>query len=179
MSHKYDGYAQIPNWFFSLPFTLKARCVYAALCLHDYGSHKVFPSEATLVKLSGVSRSKVYVALRELEEAGVITVEHRHAKSGVRQSNLYTLHQLREQDVNALPPTLARTSTTKREGDSVSQKDISSPSPSWASMCRREAPFHPLHLSNSARSSSTEFACITGPPPTPCSLVPIRTGGIA
>lgn len=50
-----------------------------------------YPSIATIATEAGVSRTSVKVALRELEEAGVLRIEQRVSDEGDLTSNLYTI----------------------------------------------------------------------------------------
>lgn len=68
-----------------------AKAVYAVLAVHvDVRTNQCYPSWATLQRATGKSRATVYRALRELVDAGVVTIEARFHK-GQQTSNLYTL----------------------------------------------------------------------------------------
>lgn len=70
--------------------------VYAALCRFANREGQCFPSVQTLAKRLALSPNTVRRALHKLEEVKLITVLHRVSADGGHQSNLYTLHRLRE-----------------------------------------------------------------------------------
>ena len=61
--------------------------VYLWLCFHSHSVHQTcYPSITTLAKMAGTSRRKVVKAIKDLESAGLITIERK-----LGQVNFYHL----------------------------------------------------------------------------------------
>ena len=64
-----------------------ALIVYLWLCFHSHSVHQTcYPSITTLAKMAGTSRRKVVKAIKDLESAGLITIERK-----LGQVNFYHL----------------------------------------------------------------------------------------
>ena len=87
-----QGWASIPRWLlYSEKFTPAAKLTYAVVQGHvdEYG--KAWPSLGVIASKSGLSKSSVQRALRELIAAGLVTAEERRRKDGGQASNAYTI----------------------------------------------------------------------------------------
>ena len=122
-----DTYTKVPNWLYLTKLTPKARAVYQVLLLHDFKkTGSCWPGLNTIVTMSGFGKTAVNDGINELVQFGLISVEHRHTAHGVRQTNIYRIHQVNESDVTALC-SMARRKTAKRgrsEGTYVPIPDI-------------------------------------------------------
>ena len=68
-----------------------AKAMYCAIRSHAEGDGtNAFPRIAVLAGYLGMSLSTAKRAVKEIEEAGWIVVQHRHDKKGYRTSSLYT-----------------------------------------------------------------------------------------
>lgn len=114
-----EKFTMFPNWIFKSQLSSHTRLVYLALKSHDwYDKGLVWPSVDLIAEKAALSRSTVYKALRELEDAGLITNE------GVprdQKTVRYRLHQLSQRQIEDLCVTRTHTfrdaDTTVRETD--------------------------------------------------------------
>lgn len=85
-------FAIIPEWVLALTVSSHAIRVYC--CLRRYADNttgECYPSRRLLAMRSHVSVSTLDRALKELGDAGAITIEHRKTDAGDYTSNLYTV----------------------------------------------------------------------------------------
>jgi DNA-binding transcriptional MocR family regulator len=81
-----------------------ALAVYTVLSrFADYSERVAFPSRKTLVRLSGCSEPTVVRALSRVAALGLITITARQTADGDRDSNLYTLCDVRYVEHGAAP----------------------------------------------------------------------------
>ena len=85
--------ASLLGWIWKQEVSATAKLVLFALNEHanigEHGDWRVFPSQERIAKMCGVSKPTVIKAMKELTEAGVITVAHQHDKNGRQLQNLY------------------------------------------------------------------------------------------
>jgi hypothetical protein len=68
------------------------KLVYVMLCMYaNNDTKRSFPSAGTLAKLCGCSDKSVRVAIKHLQEIGLIRVEPQYEKDGKQTSNVYIL----------------------------------------------------------------------------------------
>lgn len=87
-----QGWASIPRWLlYSDKITPAAKLTYTVVQGHvdEYG--KAWPSLNTIATKSGLSKSSVQRALRELTKAGLVQAEERRRKDGGQAANVYTI----------------------------------------------------------------------------------------
>jgi predicted transcriptional regulator len=65
------------NTILELDLSVYEKMVYAVLCSHAQKEGPAFPSIKTIAKEASCSRSKVFEALKKLEEIGLISRGHR------------------------------------------------------------------------------------------------------
>lgn len=86
------------NWFYSYnmifeqPISEHAKIVYLYLCRCADSEGQAFPSYNTIAEKCSISRSTAIRAIKELKEAGLLSVEQRIEADGSLTSNLYTIH---------------------------------------------------------------------------------------
>lgn len=86
------GFAQIPRWLLhDEGVSAHAKLVYVVLSSHVSRRNRAWPSHRTIGTVSGLSKSTVIRALRELEALGVIVKRHRFAHGERQTSNEYEL----------------------------------------------------------------------------------------
>ena len=87
--------ASLIGWIWAQEISSTAKLVLFALNEHtnigEHGDWRVFPSQERVAKMSAVSKPTVIKAMKELTEAGVITVAHQHDKKRRQLQNLYWL----------------------------------------------------------------------------------------
>lgn len=86
------------NWFYSYnmifeqPISEHAKIVYLYLCRCADSEGQAFPSYNTIAEKCSISRSTAIRAIKELKEAGLLSVEQRIEADGSLTSNLYTIY---------------------------------------------------------------------------------------
>lgn len=87
--------ASLIGWIWAQELSSTAKLVLFALNEHtnigEHGDWRVFPSQERIAKMCAVSKPTVIKAMKELTEAGVITVAHQHDNKGRQLQNLYWL----------------------------------------------------------------------------------------
>lgn len=87
--------ASLIGWIWRQEVGATAKLVLFALNEHanigKHGDWKVYPGQERIAKMCGVSKPTVIKAMKELTEAGVITVAHQHDSMGRQLQNLYWL----------------------------------------------------------------------------------------
>ena len=85
--------ASLIGWIWKQEVGATAKLVLFALNEHanigEHGDWRVFPSQERVAKMCGVSKPTVIKAMKELTEAGLITVAHQHDSGGRQLQNLY------------------------------------------------------------------------------------------
>ena len=96
------------NWAFRVPCKLSHKADHVLTCLADYADdrNQCWPSYETLATKSKYSRSSVHMAIKELEEQGLITITRRY-EDHKRTSNLYTLNVETISETPELSPELS------------------------------------------------------------------------
>ncbi len=72
-----------------------AFMVYCYLKRCHNAENGCFPSKATIANECGIAESSVDKALKELQEAGIVSVQHRYG-NGHQKSNLYKLRDIQK-----------------------------------------------------------------------------------
>ena len=86
-------FAVIPEWVLALPVSSNAIRVYCCLRrFADNSTGECFPSRRLLAMRARVSVSTLDRAIKELSDAGAITIKHRKTDAGDYTSNLYVVH---------------------------------------------------------------------------------------
>jgi len=86
-------FAVIPEWVLALPVSSNAIRVYCCLRrFADNSTGECFPSRRLLAMRARVSVSTLDRSIKELAEAGAISLRHRKNDAGDYTSNLYTVH---------------------------------------------------------------------------------------
>ncbi|MBQ4465633.1 MAG: helix-turn-helix domain-containing protein [Oscillospiraceae bacterium] len=81
----------IPKEIYSSPLSGKAVCVFVYLCDKANKNGTCYPAVRTVANDLHISKSTVFRALKELEDAGLLTRQHRHRTHGGMSSNLYRI----------------------------------------------------------------------------------------
>ena len=79
------------NVIFTTPVSGHAKLVYAYLCKCADGSGKCFPAHKAIATAASICVTTVKKALKELEDAGLVTVQEQARANGGRRANVYTL----------------------------------------------------------------------------------------
>ena len=70
-----------------------AYAVYHVLAMHmDIGTRKCFPSKKLLMDATGLSKDRLYAAIRKLLDAGLVSAEQQKSTDGKFNKIVYTLH---------------------------------------------------------------------------------------
>jgi DNA-binding transcriptional MocR family regulator len=69
---KNSRFARVPIWAFHADITSRALRVLGAICAHADPAGRAWPSLDTIAALSGVARNKIFAAIDELENAGLL-----------------------------------------------------------------------------------------------------------
>jgi hypothetical protein len=86
-------FAVIPEWVLALSVSSNAIRVYCCLRrFADNSTGECFPSRKLLAMRARVSVSTLDRAIKELSEAGAISIKHRKNDAGDYTSNLYVVH---------------------------------------------------------------------------------------
>lgn len=86
-------FAVIPEWVLALPVSSNAIRVYCCLRrFADNSTGECFPSRRLLAMRARVSVSTLDRAMKELADAGAISIKHRKTDAGDYTSNLYVVH---------------------------------------------------------------------------------------
>jgi Helix-turn-helix domain len=82
------GFTQVPNILLQTSkLSPTAKIVYAQLLSYAWSNERCFPGQERMVKDTGNSRTTIYRALIELQNAGWLEVQRR----GQGKTNVYTL----------------------------------------------------------------------------------------
>ena len=82
------GFTQIPNILLRTPdLSSQAKIVYAQLLSYTWSHDRCFPGQERMGEDLGASRTTIYRALQELQDAGWLDVERR----GQGKTNIYVL----------------------------------------------------------------------------------------
>jgi hypothetical protein len=65
-------FARVPIWAFRADINLRALRVLGAICAHVDAAGQAYPSLDTIAAMSGVARNKIFSAIDELENAGLL-----------------------------------------------------------------------------------------------------------
>ena len=79
------------NVIFTAPISGHAKLVYAYLCKCADGNGISYPAHKTIATAAGICVTTVKKALKELEDAGLVTVQGQARANGGRRANVYTL----------------------------------------------------------------------------------------
>jgi predicted transcriptional regulator len=117
------------NTILELDLSIYEKMVYVVLCSHAKKDGPAFPSVKTIAKEASCSRTKVFEALKTLEEQGVITRDNRIFQGRGQTSNLYEIIDTvpspqNEQggDSNSPSPSVMRTEeSATRMGESAAR----------------------------------------------------------
>lgn len=83
------GFTQVPNFILEDPsLSLGAKVVYAMFLRYAWHDDQCFPGQETVSEALGMSRPSVTTYVRELQKAGLISIQRR----GQGRTNLYTIH---------------------------------------------------------------------------------------
>lgn len=111
---------QALDWAFAQPVKSSARFVLVVLADHADQAHSCWPSVGRISARTGFGASTVRRALTDLEEAGLIRIEHRARPNGSRTSSRYYLAALNPQidpaTVDDPPSQIGRAPLPEREG---------------------------------------------------------------
>lgn len=84
-----EGFTQVPNFILrSATLSMGAKLTYAMFLSYAWANDLCFPGQEKLAQAIGVRRSTVNLFVRELAQAGLITVKRR----GLGKTNVYTIH---------------------------------------------------------------------------------------
>jgi DNA-binding transcriptional ArsR family regulator len=90
-----DGFTQIPNAIVRHPgITPGAKVAYAVLLSYAWKDDRCFPGQERMSMDMAVSKPSVIAYLKQLQQAGLITITRR----GQGKSNIYSLPALRSKD---------------------------------------------------------------------------------
>lgn len=105
--------ASLLGWIWKQEVGATAKLVLFALNEHtnigEHGDWRVFPSQKRVAKMCGISKPTVIKVMKELTEAGIVTVAHQHDSTGRQLQNLYWLQApklMEEEGSNNLTPQL-------------------------------------------------------------------------
>lgn len=82
------------SWFSTIyAADVPSRAVTVYMCLKDHANKagQCFPAINTVARETGLSRSTVKRAIRDLEQTGFLTRSQRWREQGGKSSNLYTV----------------------------------------------------------------------------------------
>jgi predicted transcriptional regulator len=82
------------NTILDLDLSIYEKMVYIVLCSHAKKDGPAFPSVKTIAREASCSRTKVFEALKKLEETGVISRSHRIFGNRGQTSNLYEINDI-------------------------------------------------------------------------------------
>jgi predicted transcriptional regulator len=82
------------NTILDLDLSIYEKMVYIVLCSHAKKDGPAFPSVKTIAREASCSRTKVFEALKKLEEMGVIKRDHRIFGNRGQTSNLYEINDI-------------------------------------------------------------------------------------
>ncbi len=80
------------NWAFEQELPCATKFVLVALADSTNTDLECWPSQRTIAKRCGLTRQKVNVAIKDLADYQLISVEHRQAEGGGQVSNFYRLN---------------------------------------------------------------------------------------
>lgn len=81
----------VPKGIYERNLSSKAVCVFVYLCDKANQNGECYPAVRTVANDLHMSKSTVFRALKELEDAGLLTRQHRHRTHGGMSSNLYMI----------------------------------------------------------------------------------------
>jgi helix-turn-helix protein len=126
----FEMFVMFPFWIMYTDLKPETRCVYLALWSHKRPDKNAvyYPSVNRIAWLANISRSRAFYGLRELESAGLVTIEER----GEGRTNLYTLHEPSREQIEALVDRRNGKALTSQNGKSdvvtSSSHDTATPS---------------------------------------------------
>ena len=81
----------VPKGIYERNLSSRAVCVFVYLCDKANQNGECYPTVRTVANDLHISKSTVFRALKELEDAGLLTRQHRHRTYGGMSSNLYKI----------------------------------------------------------------------------------------
>ena len=81
----------VPKGIYERNLSSKAVCVFVYLCDKANQNGECYPAVRTVANDLHISKSTVFRALKELEDAGLLTRQQRHRTHGGMSSNLYKI----------------------------------------------------------------------------------------
>lgn len=85
------GFTMVPNLILNDPnLSVGAKIVYAKFLQYAWEKNYCYPGQKRLGEEIGLSEGRVSQLIKELVEAGLLTVKRR----GLNQTNMYTLHMV-------------------------------------------------------------------------------------
>jgi DNA-binding GntR family transcriptional regulator len=117
------------NTILDLDLSIYEKMVYVVLCSHAKKDGPAFPSVKTIAKEASCSRTKVFEALKTLEEQNIISRDQRIFAGRGQTSNLYEINDMEPRpqseqgsDRDTPPPSAERTEEfATRSGESVTR----------------------------------------------------------
>lgn len=133
-----EGYGKIKGQIFALDFPNKqgAIAVYSYLCFRGGSKKYCFPSQATIAKAIGVSKSTVNRNLKNLEAKGFIKKINKQKENNVYMSTFYILLELVEsnkelkkieKEIDNLVSSMTQGSVTSETGSVTHDTGVVSP----------------------------------------------------
>ena len=120
--------ASLLGWIWTKDVSATAKLVLFALNEHtnigEHGDWRVFPSHDRVAKMCGLSKRSVIRAMKELTDAGIVTVAHQHDNKGRQLQNLYWLQApklIEEEGCHKVTPEV---NYDTPEGDKLSHKSL-------------------------------------------------------
>jgi predicted transcriptional regulator len=117
------------NTILDLDLSIYEKMVYIVLCAHAKKDGPAFPCVMTIAREASCSRTKVFEALKTLEEQGIITRENQIFPKRGQTSNLYEIIDIEPRpphgqgDGNPPPPSVIRTGASAARTGSVRETD--------------------------------------------------------
>jgi len=94
---KHKNFFMVSNRIFEFDLKPKDFAVYCCLVRHcDNDDHSCFPSRKLIAKECGIDKKTVDVAIKNLEDRGLVKKVHRRRADGSKRSNLYYVNRLFE-----------------------------------------------------------------------------------
>jgi predicted transcriptional regulator len=109
------------NTILDLDLSIYEKMVFIVLCSHAKKDGPAFPSVRTIAKEASCSRTKVFEALKTLEEQGIITRENRVFPKRGQTSNLYEIADIEPRPHCGQGDDNSPSSSAIRTGASVSR----------------------------------------------------------
>jgi predicted transcriptional regulator len=117
------------NTILDLGLSIYEKMVYIVLCAHAKKDGPAFPCVMTIAREASCSRTKVFEALKTLEEQGIITRENQIFPKRGQTSNLYEIIDIEPRpprgqgEGNPPPPSVIGTGASVTRTGSVSEAD--------------------------------------------------------